>query len=138
MGSFFKLEQKKIQQFFKFSEKKLCQRRPDTVQIISMVFDLIKKNQSSDELKKSLTVLETAVKSQNKLLRDEIVKESNCEIFAKLIITTPHAEVREKMMSLIQVWAFMFKDPKYCALEVSLVGFLNFLVHKHSNIFKIK
>jgi hypothetical protein len=103
-----------------------------------MILDVMKNSPSIDELKQSLTILEGLVRSHNKWVQKEIVKESNCEIFAKLIITTPHEEVREKMMSLVQLWAFLLKDSKYCALEVSFVGFLNFLVHKHSNIFKIK
>jgi hypothetical protein len=82
-------------------------------------------------LKKLLGILESTVKILGygtKWVQDEIVKESNCEIFAKLIISTPHEEVREKMMSLIKIWAFMFKDPaKYCALEVSLVDVPQFL-----------
>jgi hypothetical protein len=53
-------------------------------------------------------------------VKEEIVKESIGEIFAKLIITTPDEEVREKLMELIQFWVFLFKYPsKYSALEVS-------------------
>jgi hypothetical protein len=123
---------KNHQQFTKFSDLSLNQENPD----IPNVLELLKKNQSIDELTKSLAILETAVKSQNKLW-DEIVKESNCEIFAKLIISTPHEEVREKMMSLIKIWAFMFKDPpKYCALEVSFFDFLNLILVRSGKISK--
>jgi hypothetical protein len=88
-------------------------------EIISTIFDYIQKNRSSSDVESLLRVLEKVVKIRRNLMQDEIIKESNCEIFAKLIITMPHEYLRQKMMSLIQAWAFMFKDPaKYCALEV--------------------
>jgi hypothetical protein len=111
----------------------------DPAQIISTICDDIQKNPRivqfvinkllvylrspvQSEAKVLLTILETVVKKHKNLVQNEIVKELNCEIFAKLIITTPHEEVREKMMSLIQLWAFLLKEPpKYCALEVSFI-----------------
>jgi hypothetical protein len=108
----------------KFLDPSLNQENPDTVPIAFIICGLIKNNQSSEELQQSLTILETAVKNRKKSLQEEIVKESNCEIFAKLITMTPHKEVREKIMSLIQLWAFMFKDStKYCALKVNFFDF---------------
>lgn len=72
------------------------------------------------EVKTSLLVLETVVKYCRPIVQEEIVKESNCEIFAKLIITTPYNDIRDKMMSLIQMWAFIFKNPdRQYAVEVS-------------------
>jgi hypothetical protein len=108
----------------------------DPTQIISTICDDIQKNPLivqfaiceilkascsfvHSEVKVSLAILETVVKNCRNWVQEEIVKESNCEIFAKLIITTPYEDVRENMMSLIQLWAFMFKDPaKYCAIQV--------------------
>jgi hypothetical protein len=71
-------------------------------------------------------------------VQEKFGNELVCEIFAKLIITTPHEDVREKMMSLVQVWAFMFKNPsKYCALEVSFVIMLEKIAHSAARIFWI-
>jgi hypothetical protein len=120
MGLFsnYKKDTENDQQFSKLPDLSLNQESPN-IQSPFKVFDLMKKNPTKQELNYLLTVLETAVKNRKKWVQEEIVKESNCEIFAKLIITTPHEEVRDKMMSLIQVWAFKFKEPpKYCALEV--------------------
>jgi hypothetical protein len=96
----------------------MSQEHPNAVQIISTICDHIQNNPAIDELKYLLPILESTVKKHQNLVRDEICKESNCEIFAKLITTSPSKEVREKMMSLIQLWAFMYNDVRYSAMQV--------------------
>jgi hypothetical protein len=94
-------------------------------------------------LTKSLGILESTAKGlgyDTKWVQEKFGNESVCEIFAKLIITTPtpYEQVKEKMMSLVQVWAFMFKNPsKYCALEVSFVIMLEKIAHSAARIFWI-
>jgi hypothetical protein len=97
------------------------QKNPRIVQFVINKFLEFLRSPVQSEVKQSLTILETIVKKYENLVQVEIGKESNCEIFAKLIITTPHEDVRGKMMSLIQLWAFLFREPpKYCALEVRI------------------
>jgi hypothetical protein len=97
----------------------IIRENPDASEIISTIFDHTQKNQTDPDVKLLLSILGTFVKSRRYWMQNEIIKESNCEIFAKLIITTSQKDVRQKMMSLVQIWAFLFKDRrKYCALEV--------------------
>jgi hypothetical protein len=105
------------------------QNEPSIVQLaMSKILKSTYKFMSYEETQAPLTILETLMKERKNLVLEEIDQESNCEIFAKLILTTPYEWVRLKMAALIQIWAFMFKDPaKYSALVVSS-GFVDHIL----------
>lgn len=46
------------------------------------------------------------------------------------IKTTPHEDVKNKLLELLQTWAFAFRTiPKYCAVQVIVMVLLvNFVV----------
>lgn len=67
----------------------------------------------------SLLVLESVVKNCGSMVHDEIGTKENCEIFSLLIETTPHENVKGKMLELIQAWAYAFRTlDKYQAIKV--------------------
>lgn len=67
----------------------------------------------------SLLVLESVVKNCGSPIHDEIATKENCETFSQLIETTPHENVKTKMLELIQAWAFAFRTlDKYQAIKV--------------------
>lgn len=68
----------------------------------------------------SMLVLESVVKNCGAPVHDEISTKENCEMFSSLIETTPHENVKSKMLELIQAWAFAFRtSDKYQAVKVS-------------------
>lgn len=70
----------------------------------------------------SLLVLESVVKNCGSPMHDEIALKENCETFTQLIETTPHENVKTKMLELIQAWAFAFRTmDKYQAVKVILL-----------------
>lgn len=77
----------------------------------------------------ALLVLESVVKNCGSPIHDEIATRENCEIFTQLIESTPHENVKSKMLELIQAWAYAFRTvDKYQAVKVSSsVDFMMFL-----------
>lgn len=68
----------------------------------------------------ALLVLESIVKNCGALIHDEVATRENCELFTQLIETTPHENVKNKMLELIQAWAYAFRTlDKYTAVKVS-------------------
>lgn len=67
----------------------------------------------------ALLVLESIVKNCGSPIHDEISTKENCESFTHLIESTPHENVKTKMLELIQAWAFAFRtNDKYTAVKV--------------------
>lgn len=67
----------------------------------------------------ALLVLESIVKNCGSPVHDEICTKENCEMFTTFIETTPHENVKTKMLELIQAWAFAFRTyDKYQAIKV--------------------
>lgn len=68
----------------------------------------------------SLLVLESVVKNCGSPIHDEIATKENCEMFTQLVESTPHENVKNKMLELIQAWAYAFRSmDKYTAIKVS-------------------
>lgn len=68
----------------------------------------------------SLLVLESVVKNCGSPIHDEISTKENCETFSQVIETTPHENVKSKMLELIQAWAYAFRTiDKYQAIKVN-------------------
>ncbi|XP_031640535.1 hepatocyte growth factor-regulated tyrosine kinase substrate [Contarinia nasturtii] len=66
----------------------------------------------------ALLVLESVVKNCGAPIHDEISTRENCEIFTQLIESTPHENVKSKMLELIQAWAYAFRTvDKYQAVK---------------------
>lgn len=73
----------------------------------------------------ALIVLESIVKNCGAPIHDEISSKTNCEMFSSLIAQTGHENVRNKMLELIQCWAYAFRStPKYRAIKVSSLNTL--------------
>lgn len=67
----------------------------------------------------ALLVLESVVKNCGAPVHDEISLKENCETFSQIVETTPHENVKEKMLELIQAWAYAFRTlDKYQAIKV--------------------
>jgi hepatocyte growth factor-regulated tyrosine kinase substrate len=67
----------------------------------------------------SLMVLESAVKNCGAPIHEEIANKANCESFAALVQTTPHENVKNKMLELIQTWSYAFRSSyKYRGIKV--------------------
>lgn len=67
----------------------------------------------------ALMVLESAVKNCGAPIHEEIASKANCESFAELVRTTPHENVRNKMLELIQTWSYAFRSvAKYRCIKV--------------------
>lgn len=65
-------------------------------------------------------VLESVVKNCGSPIHDELCTKENCEMLTNFIETTPHENVKLKMLELIQAWAFAFRTyDKYQAIKVS-------------------
>lgn len=48
------------------------------------------------------------------------------EQMREIIKTTPHENVKNKLLELLQTWAFAFRSiPKYCAVQVIMFYSLN-------------
>ncbi|XP_015596295.1 hepatocyte growth factor-regulated tyrosine kinase substrate isoform X2 [Cephus cinctus] len=66
----------------------------------------------------SLLVLESCVKNCGSLIHDEIGTKQYMEQLRELVKTTPHENVRLKLLELIQAWTFAFRNsPKYRAVQ---------------------
>lgn len=54
------------------------------------------------------------------------------------IKTTPHENVKNKLLELIQTWAFAFRAiPKYCAVQViTIVLLVNCIVYLNNKLIK--
>ncbi|XP_046470166.1 hepatocyte growth factor-regulated tyrosine kinase substrate isoform X2 [Neodiprion pinetum] len=65
-----------------------------------------------------LLVLESCVKNCGSLIHDEIGTKQYMEQLRELVKTSPHEDVRTKILELIQAWAFAFRNsPKYRAVQ---------------------
>jgi hepatocyte growth factor-regulated tyrosine kinase substrate len=76
----------------------------------------------------ALMVLESIVKNCGAPVHEEISNKSNCEMYAQLVQTTTHENVRNKMLELIQTWSYAFRSAhKYRGIRVN---------NTHTNIFR--
>jgi len=65
--------------------------------------------------------LECCVKNCGQLVHDEVGTKPFMEQIRETIKTTPHENVKNKLLELLQTWAFAFRAiPKYCAVQVVL------------------
>lgn len=66
----------------------------------------------------ALQVLESCVKNCGNLIHDEIGTKAYMEELREFVKTTPHDNVKNKVLELIQAWAFAFRNsPKYRAVQ---------------------
>uniref|UniRef100_T1HCT8 Hepatocyte growth factor-regulated tyrosine kinase substrate n=5 Tax=Rhodnius TaxID=13248 RepID=T1HCT8_RHOPR len=66
----------------------------------------------------SLMVLESCVKNCGSLVHDEIGTKAYMEQLREAIKTTQHENVKNKLLELIQAWAYAFRNiPKYRAVQ---------------------
>ncbi|KAJ8939651.1 hypothetical protein NQ318_012084 [Aromia moschata] len=53
------------------------------------------------------------------IVHEELTAKPNCEFLHELAKTTPHENVRSKLLELIQAWSFALrKNPKHGALRI--------------------
>ncbi|XP_030382844.1 hepatocyte growth factor-regulated tyrosine kinase substrate isoform X2 [Scaptodrosophila lebanonensis] len=66
----------------------------------------------------SLLVLESIVKNCGAPVHEEVFTKENCEMFSNFLEQTPHENVRQKMLELVQTWAYAFRSSdKYQAIK---------------------
>ncbi|KAH8403023.1 hypothetical protein KR222_003165, partial [Zaprionus bogoriensis] len=66
----------------------------------------------------SLLVLESIVKNCGAPVHEEVFTKENCEMFSSFLEQTPHENVRQKMLELVQTWAYAFRSSdKYQAIK---------------------
>ncbi|XP_068141573.1 hepatocyte growth factor-regulated tyrosine kinase substrate [Drosophila tropicalis] len=66
----------------------------------------------------SLLVLESIVKNCGTPVHEEVFTKENCEMFSNFLESTPHENVRQKMLELVQTWAYAFRSSdKYQAIK---------------------
>ncbi|XP_017075795.2 hepatocyte growth factor-regulated tyrosine kinase substrate [Drosophila eugracilis] len=66
----------------------------------------------------SLLVLESIVKNCGAPVHEEVFTKENCEMFSSFLESTPHENVRQKMLELVQTWANAFRSSdKYQAIK---------------------
>ncbi|XP_028900068.1 hepatocyte growth factor-regulated tyrosine kinase substrate isoform X2 [Zeugodacus cucurbitae] len=66
----------------------------------------------------ALLVLESVVKNCGAPMHDEVFTKENCEMFSNFLEQTPHENVRQKMLELVQTWAYAFRSSeKYQAIK---------------------
>lgn len=66
----------------------------------------------------ALLALESIVKNCGPPVHEEVSTKASCEMFTNLIETTPHENVKNKMLELIQTWAHAFRSNyKYRAIK---------------------
>ncbi|KAH8293168.1 hypothetical protein KR044_009654, partial [Drosophila immigrans] len=58
----------------------------------------------------SLLVLESIVKNCGAPVHEEVFTKENCEMFSSFLEQTPHENVRQKMLELVQTWAYAFRS----------------------------
>ncbi|XP_055371544.1 hepatocyte growth factor-regulated tyrosine kinase substrate [Condylostylus longicornis] len=84
-------------------------------------FQSIKKKMSSPNPHSAyyaLLVLESVVKNCGTPMHDEIFTKENCEMFSNFIEETPHENVRQKLLELVQTWAYAFRSSeKYQSIK---------------------
>ncbi|ALC39091.1 Hrs [Drosophila busckii] len=84
-------------------------------------FAAIKKKMSSPNPHSacySLLVLESIVKNCGAPVHEEVFTKENCEMFSSFLESTPHENVRQKMLELVQTWAYAFRSSdKYQAIK---------------------
>ncbi|CAD6999989.1 unnamed protein product [Ceratitis capitata] len=84
-------------------------------------FAAIKKKMSSPNPHSAcyaLLVLESVVKNCGAPMHDEVFTKENCEMFSNFLEQTPHENVRQKMLELVQTWAYAFRSSeKYQAIK---------------------
>lgn len=69
----------------------------------------------------ALLVLESVVKNCGAPMHDEVFTRENCEMFSNFLEQTPHENVRQKMLELVQTWAYAFRSSeKYQSIKVSI------------------
>ncbi|KAK2575127.1 hypothetical protein KPH14_008846 [Odynerus spinipes] len=69
----------------------------------------------------ALLVLESCVKNCGSRIQDEIGTKQYMEQLKELVKTSPHKNVRQKTLELIQAWAYAFRNiPKYRAVQDTL------------------
>lgn len=55
-------------------------------------------------------------------VHDEVTSKVFCEMLRDLVKSTQHENLRNKILELIQAWAFAFRNsPKYRAVQVSKI-----------------
>ncbi|XP_034128410.1 hepatocyte growth factor-regulated tyrosine kinase substrate isoform X2 [Drosophila guanche] len=66
----------------------------------------------------SLLVLESIVKNCGAPVHEEVFTKENCEMFSSFLESTPHENVRQKMLELVQTWANAFRSSdKYQSIK---------------------
>ncbi|KAH8267432.1 hypothetical protein KR018_001929, partial [Drosophila ironensis] len=66
----------------------------------------------------SLLVLESIVKNCGAPVHEEVFTKENCEMFSSFLETTPHENVRQKMLELVKMWSFAFRSSdKYQSIK---------------------
>ncbi|KAG6454512.1 hepatocyte growth factor-regulated tyrosine kinase substrate isoform X2 [Manduca sexta] len=66
----------------------------------------------------ALLTLESIVKNCGSGVHDEVTSKGFCEMLRDLVKTTQHENLRNKILELIQAWAFAFRNtPKYRAVQ---------------------
>ncbi|KAM8718008.1 hypothetical protein ACLKA7_004678 [Drosophila subpalustris] len=66
----------------------------------------------------SLLVLESIVKNCGAPVHEEVFTKENCEMFSSFLEQTPHENVRQKMLELVQTWAYAFRSSdKYQSIK---------------------
>lgn len=78
-------------------------------------------------------MLECCVKNCGQLVHDEVGTKPFMEQMRETIKTTPHENVKHKLLELLQTWAFAFRCvPKYCAVQV--VIYINIYLYLRTHI----
>ncbi|XP_068632259.1 hepatocyte growth factor-regulated tyrosine kinase substrate [Battus philenor] len=66
----------------------------------------------------ALLTLESIVKNCGSGVHDEVASKAFCEMLRDLVKSTQHENLRNKILELIQAWAFAFRNsPKYRAVQ---------------------
>ncbi|KAM7351445.1 hepatocyte growth factor regulated tyrosine kinase substrate [Cochliomyia hominivorax] len=66
----------------------------------------------------ALLVLESVVKNCGPPMHDEVFTKENCSMFSQFLESTTHENVRNKMLELVQTWAYAFRNSdKYQAIK---------------------
>ncbi|XP_059047051.1 hepatocyte growth factor-regulated tyrosine kinase substrate-like [Achroia grisella] len=66
----------------------------------------------------ALLTLESIVKNCGSGVHDEVTSKAFCEMLRDLVKSTQHENLRNKILELIQAWAFAFRNsPKYRAVQ---------------------
>ncbi|GBP59968.1 Hepatocyte growth factor-regulated tyrosine kinase substrate [Eumeta japonica] len=82
----------------------------------------------------ALLVLESIVKNCGSGVHDEVATKAFCEMLRELVKSSPHENLRNKILELIQAWAFAFRNtPKYRAVQ-DMVNILKAEGHKFPSL----